>query len=244
MGEYAAATSRLSFTIIYLRCVIHSARFAGGAAMRCEVCGQDYGVAHNCAGIPAALDASNVPPPPKGLALFHYLGEGFRIAKWDDAAIRRMMNDPRAIRYGIVVYCFVVSLQLAVPVSRLVLEKRYEHSIIIASSLAILLIASAFFDFLRVGICHCLSVWFASGSGKFSQLFGPLLLGSIVYVLAPIPFLGPLAAGLAWICVFAMVFQEVHGIEPLTAFLFSASVGVAFFLIAMFAIPRHTALGG
>jgi hypothetical protein len=211
--------------------------------MKCEVCGQDYGVAHNCAGVAAASDVSDVPPAPKGFALFHYLGEAFRIATWDDAAIRRMMNDPRAILYGIVVYILVVSLQLAIPVTTLALAGRIEHSIIIASSLAILILSSAFLDFIRVGVCHCLSKWFAAGSGKFSQLFGPLLLGSIVYVLALIPFVGPLLAGIAWIAVFAMVFQEVHGIEPLTAFLFSAAVGLAFFLIGIYAIPRHAAFG-
>ena len=207
--------------------------------MKCQVCGQDYGVAHNCAGVTAAADVSDVPPPPTGFALIHYLQEAFRIATWDDAAIRRTMNDPRAVLYGIIVYAVAVSLQLAVPVIQLLLVGRIEYSIIIASSLAILLLGSAFLDFIRVGVCHCLSVWFAGGSGKFPQLFGPLLLGSIVLVLAPIPYLGTLAASLAWIAVFAMVFQEVHGIAPLTAFLFSASVGVAFFLIAAFAIPHN-----
>ena len=205
--------------------------------MKCQVCGQDYGVAHNCAGV--AADVSDVPPPPAGFALFHYLGEAFRIATWDDVAIRRVMNDPRAILYGIIVYAVVVSLQLAVPVAKLLLAGRIEHSIIIASSLAILLLGSAFLDFIRVSVCHCLSVWFADGSGKFSQLFGPLLLGSIVYVLVLIPYWGPWAAALAWIAVFAMVFQEVHGIAPLTAFLFSASVGIVFFLIGVFAIPHN-----
>lgn len=210
--------------------------------MKCQICGQEYGVAHNCAGVAAAADVSDVPPPPAGFALFHYLGEAIRIAKWDDVAIRRVMNDPRAVLYGIIVYAVVVSLQLAIPVANLLLAGRIEHSIIIASSLAILLIGSAFLDFIRVGVCHCLSVWFAGGSGKFSQLFGPLLLGSIVYVLVLVPYVGPLVAALAWIAVFAMVFQEVHGIAPLTAFLFSASVGVVSFLIATFAIPRHVAL--
>lgn len=190
-----------------------------------------------------ASDVSDVPPAPEGFALFHYLGEAFRIATWDDVAIRRMMNDPRAILYGIIVYVFVISLQLAIPVTKLVFAGRIEHSIIIASSLAILILGSAFLDFIRVGVCHCLSKWFAAGSGKFSQLFGPLLLGSIVYALVLIPFVGPLLAGLAWIAVFAMVFQEVHGIAPLTAFLFSAAVGIAFFLIEMFAIPANTAFG-
>ena len=139
--------------------------------MKCQVCGQEYGVAHNCAGVAAAADISDVPPPPTGFALLHYLGEAFRIAKWDDVAIRRMMNDPRAVVYGVIVYAVAVSLQLAIPVAKLLLAGRIEHSIIIASSLAILLLGSAFLDFIRVGVCHCLSVWFAGGDGKFSQLF-------------------------------------------------------------------------
>jgi hypothetical protein len=212
--------------------------------MKCQVCGQEYGAAHNCAGTAAAADISVVPPPPAGFALLHYLGEAFRIAKWDDVAIRRTINDPRAVLYGVIVYAVVVSLQLAIPVAKLLLAGRIEHSVIIASSLAILLLGSAFLDFIRVGVCHCLSVWFAGGSGKFSQLFGPLLLGSIVNILVLIPYVGPLAAALAWIAVFAMILQEVHGIAPRTAFLFSASVGILFFLIGTFAISRHAALGG
>ena len=230
---------RGQFAVSYMLNMINFALFAENT-MKCNICGQEYGVAHNCAGVAAAADLPDVPPPPSGFALFHYVGEAFRIAKWDDVAIRRMMKDPRAILYGIIVYALAVSLQLVIPVTKLLLAGRIEHSMIIASSLAILLLGAAFLDFLRVSICHGLSVWLAGGTGKFSQLFGPLLLGSIVYSLVLIPYIGPLAAGLAWIAVFAMVFEEVHGIAPLTAFLFSASVGVAFFLIGTFAIPHNT----
>ena len=205
--------------------------------MKCEVCGQDYGVAHQCAGIPAAPDVSDVPPPPEGFALGHYLGEALRIATWDDAAIRRTMNDSNAILCGVVIYMVVVPLQLARPILRFLASGRLEHAAIIAASVAILILSAAALDFLKIGICHFLSKWFASGSGKFRQLLGPLLLGSIVYALFPIPFIGPLAAGIAWIAVFAMVFQEVHGVEPLTAFLFSAGVGLVFFLIQLYALP-------
>jgi hypothetical protein len=207
--------------------------------MRCEVCGRNYGVAHNCAGIPAAAEVSDVPAPSQGFALFHYVQEAFRIATWDDAAIRRTMNDSNAILYGVFIYMSAVAMQLVTPVARFLLAGRFEHAIIIAASLAILLIGAMILDLIRVAICHALSKWFAAGSGKFAQLLGPLLLGSIVYVLVPIPFVGPLAGGIAWICVFAMVFQEVHGIEPLTAFLFSAAVGVVFFVIQIYSTPRH-----
>lgn len=209
--------------------------------MKCAVCGQEYGVAHNCAGVAAASPVSDVPAPPQGFALGHYLGEAFRIATWDDGAIHRTMNDPQAILYGVIVYAFAVSTQLATPIFRFLFAGRFEHATIIAASVPILIIAAAALDLLRVGICHLLSKWFAAGTGKFKQLLGPLFLGSIVYVLLLIPFVGPLLGGIAWIAVFMMVFQEVHGIEPLTAFLFSASVGVAFFLIELYALPaRHS----
>ena len=207
--------------------------------MKCKVCGQDYGVAHSCAGITAAPEVSDVPAPPTGFALAHYLREAFRIATWNDAAIRRTMNDPNAILYGIIIYAAVVSLQLAYPIFSFLSKGRFEQATIIASSLAILIFASAVLDLLKVGICHLLSKWFSAGSGRFKQLLGPLLLGSIVYALFLIPVIGPIAAGIAWVAVFAMVFQEVHGVEPLTSFLYSASVNVAFFLIQLYALPIH-----
>lgn len=208
--------------------------------MKCAVCGQDYGVAHQCAGIPAAPDVSDVPSPPKGFALFHYLGEAFRIATWNDDAIRRTMNDRNAILYGVIIYAAAVSLQLLYPILLLLSRGRIEHATIVASSVAILLIASIVLDFVKVGICHFLSKWFSRGTGKFAQLLGPLLLGSIVYGLFLLPIVGQLAAGIAWIAVFALVFQEVHEVAPLTAILYSASVNIAFFLIQMYAVPvRH-----
>ena len=205
--------------------------------MKCQVCGQNYGVAHQCAGVPAAPDVSDIPAPPKRFALRHYLGEALRIATWNDDAIRRTMNDPNAIVHGIIIYMLVVPLQLALPIFRFLVSGRFEHAVIIAASVALLIFGAAVLDFMKVGICHLLAKWFAGGSGRFTQLLGPLLLGSIVYALFPIPFVGPLAAGIAWIAVLAMVFQEVHGVEPLTSYLLSAGVGLVFFLIQLYALP-------
>jgi len=207
--------------------------------MKCQVCGQDYGVAHQCAGIAAAPDISDVPPPPKGFALGHYLGEALRIATWNDDAVRRTMNDPNAILYGVIIYMIAISLQLAVPVSLLLLAGRVEHAVIVASSVAILLLASVGLDLSKIVICHFFSKWFADGSGTFTQLLGPLLLGSIVHALALSPVLGTLAAGIAWLAVFAIVFQEVHGIEPLKAILICGFVNFAFFVIQIYALPAQ-----
>ncbi|HLZ13603.1 MAG TPA: hypothetical protein VKP58_13535 [Candidatus Acidoferrum sp.] len=149
------------------------------------------------------------------------------------------MNDPNAILYGVIVYGAAVSLLLADPILRFIAAGRYEHAIIVASSLALALIGAAVLDFLKLAICHLLSKWFSGGSGKFTQLLGPLLLGSVVYSLCLIPIVGGFAAAMAWIAVFVMVFQEVHGLEHLTSFLYSATVGVVFFLIQLYALPAR-----
>ncbi len=203
--------------------------------MRCSVCGQDYGLTHNCAGVAAAAPASDVAPPPAGFALFHYLHEGIRIARWDDDAIHRTMNDSRAILYGVIVYGGMLALQVAVPVLRLLLTGRAEQSLGLVVTAMILIPSVAALDLARIGVCHLLSKWFADGTGKFLQLLGPLFLGSVVYALAAIPLVA-LIAGLAWIAVFVNVFQEVHGIKPLTAFLFSAGVGLIFEVIQLYSL--------
>ena len=204
--------------------------------MKCAICGQEYGIAHHCAGVPAAPEVSDVDPPPEGFALWHYFEEALRIVTWDDSTIRRVMNDPRAVTYGIIIYAIVISLQLVWPVSHFLVEKRYEHAVIVASFVGILLLGSVVQDIVRTLVCHLLSKWFAAGTGKLHQLLGPLLLGSIAYIPAIIPGKGIDIATLAWIAVFAKVFQEVHGIRPLTAILISAGVGVAFFLLQIFVI--------
>ncbi len=205
--------------------------------MKCRVCGQDYGVAHQCAGVAAAPHISDVPLPPQGFAPGHYLGEALRIATWNAAAIRRTMNDPNAIVHGAILYMAAVSLQLALPILRLLLAARVEHSVIVASSVAILLLAAAVLDFLRIGICHFFSKWFADGSGKFTQLLAPLLLGSIVYGLVLFPVVGTVASAFAWVAVFATAFREVHRMKPLTAILICAGVNLVFFAIQIYALP-------
>jgi hypothetical protein len=76
---------------------------------------------------------------------------------------------------------------------------------------------------LQIGICHLFAKWFFAGDGHFINLLRPLLFATIVYVFSPIL---SIVSALAWIAVVMMVFEEVHKIEPLTAFLLSAGVGL------------------
>jgi hypothetical protein len=204
--------------------------------MRCELCGQEYGVAHNCAEVPPAPPLSDIQPP-EDFALWHYLKEAYRIATWDDDAIHRTMNDPRAILYGAIVYTLSVGVQLLVPVTKFMLGGQFEFSIIVGSSLAVVVLSAVFSDLVRISICHFLAKRFAGGTGKFTQLLGPFLLGSIVYLAALIPGPGAFYAGIGSIAVFAKTFQEVHGIKPLTAILFSAGVGMVFLIAQISLLP-------
>ena len=91
---------------------------------------------------------------------------------------------------------------------------------------------------MHIGICHLFAKWFFAGDGHFVNLVRPLLFATIVYVLVPIPFFGMFLSGIAWIAVVMMVFQEVHGMEPLAAFLLSASEGIAIRVVEYLVMGR------
>lgn len=58
--------------------------------MQCTVCGQEYGLAHTCAGVaPLTTPEETVPPSGLRFAPIHYFGEAVKILCWDDAAVRR-----------------------------------------------------------------------------------------------------------------------------------------------------------
>jgi len=65
----------------------------------------------------------------------------------------------------------------------------------------------------------------------------PLLLAWFVNCLVLIPFLGMLAAAIAWTAVLMMVFEEVDGIRRLQALGISAGINVCF-LRLQYALQR------
>jgi len=175
---------------------------------------------------------------PQGFALGHYLGLAWRIVRWDDASIREAMDDPRVLPYGVLIWCTANALPLFAVIGLLSLRGIRILPGRIFAVIGMGLVYAAIYGLVHMGICHLLAKYFCSGGGKFIQIIRPLLLASIVYVLLVIPLAGPVVAAIAWVAVMMMVFQEVHGIEPLTAFLLSAGVGVALKLISYYFI--HT----
>jgi hypothetical protein len=198
--------------------------------MYCEVCGQEFLVRHSCPGPDGGLAIA----PPTGFALIHYLQGAFRIVQWDGYAISRIKDDTRELPYGIFIWS--VSNVLPVLLTTLYVPRvaRYFSGWGGFATLLLLLPYQAAYSLVHLGICHLLVKSFCAGTGRFIQIIRPLLLASIVMVALAMPVLGPLVAGLAWVAVMMMVFEEVHGIEPLTAFLISAGVGVALRLTQYF----------
>lgn len=202
--------------------------------MKCFICGTEYATAHICSGVAPAVVEQKYPPPPTGFAPLHYLQEAARIATWNDDAIQRTMNDPRALLYGLAIYCLATASFFFASIAMADRRRAQLQPVRVLIAFVFVLAMALFIDLIKIGCCHFLSTWFAGGSGKFRQLLGPLSLGSIVLFLAVIPLFGPIIAGLAWIAVFAMVFQEVHGVEHITAYLMSAGLGGLFFLLQSF----------
>jgi len=194
--------------------------------MKCTVCGMDYGMTHNCAGVAPAINPEDNLPPPSGFAPIHYLREALRIAFWDDAAIRRTSRDPSAIWYGCAIWAFANALPLLVQCVELYSKAKVQQSLQLVIGLVIVLPFAGLFALLQVGACFLIAKWFMAGEGRFVDILRPLLLGSIVLVLLVLPYVGVFAGSIAWIAVFAMVFQEIDGIAPLSAYLLSAAVGI------------------
>jgi hypothetical protein len=87
--------------------------------MRCDLCGLEYGLSHNCAGIsPLVLPDELAAPPGWRFAPFYYLEESFKILTWNDAAVRRAAKDNNSLVYGF----SILALGTAVPFEFLLLR--------------------------------------------------------------------------------------------------------------------------
>jgi hypothetical protein len=75
-----------------------------GNLVKCEVCGLEYGLSHNCAGIsPLVTPDKMAPAPGPRFAPLHYLEESFKILTWNDESVRRTAKDNNSLVYGRVI---------------------------------------------------------------------------------------------------------------------------------------------
>ena len=203
--------------------------------MRCAVCGQDYGLTHTCAGVAPAAEAAA--PPRVGFAPLHYFLEALRIARWDDAAVRRTSQDNKALPYGVAVWAIGVALIFSAAVLQLAAAGRRVDPVGFVYGLINGLTLSGALTLAQFGIVHLIARWFFEGKGTFVGVLRPLLLGQIVTWVFAIPVAGPIVAGLASIAVLMICFEEVEGITRMQAFGTSAAVGVAFWILRFALMP-------
>ncbi len=209
--------------------------------MKCAVCGMDYGLSHNCSGIAPLQTPEETAPPPSDFAPLYYLRLAFNIARWDDVSIRRSSHDSNALLYGAALWAISVTA-IFLGTTFVLLSKRFASSPIpliigLVVGLAITLVYLGAVLLVQLGLCHLIAKWFFGATGTFLGVMRPLLLAWFVNCLILIPYLGILAAGIAWTAVLMMVFEEVDGIGRLQAFGISASVNISF-TVLQYVLPR------
>lgn len=199
--------------------------------MKCDVCGQEYGLAHNCAGIAPGLAPEEAAPHPQGFAPLYYLRMAFAIARWDDVAIRRASQDFQAGVYGALLWTASATLIIVIAIwpqfrAALATGPAGASGVVIGLFFGLAVVAGG--TLLQLSIIHFVARKLLGATGTFLGVLRPLLLGWFVNLLILIPGIGLLAAGVAWTAVLMLVFEEVDGIERIHAFLLSAGVNLTF----------------
>ena len=202
--------------------------------MICTVCGQSYGLTHNCPGVAPQME-SEERPAKIGFPPAYYFMQGWKIVFWDSAAIRRNSRDSSALVYGIVFWFIGATLPL---LFNIVIAKSNGMPLgaqKLILSLAIVM-AGILVEFLRFALCHFLAKQFFGGDGTFLPLIRALFLGSVASWLIVVPVVGSLLVGLASTVVIMVVFEEIDHIERLQAFLLAAGVNIAFAVAIYYAV--------
>lgn len=198
--------------------------------MYCEVCGQEFLVRHSCPGKERVA-------PPQGFAPLRYLREACRIVLWDAAAIRRVMDDPRSLGYGVLFWAIGNTLPSLVFTYFGPIKSVAPGFARVASQMALGLLSAAILGLLQLATIHLVAKFFCAGEGKFVQILRPLSLASLILLLQAIPafigiftsqiswaslfFAGFVVGHIAWVAVMVMVFDVVDGMDQLAAFVTS-----------------------
>ena len=199
--------------------------------MVCSVCGQEYGIAHSCAGVAALVTPEESAPAPNlRLAPIHYFGEAIRILRWDDAAVRRTAKDNNSLLYGFFILAIAAVLPFA---SILVRSDRPGFPVpwnLLVSRYVLTLAFALLWIVLQIGLAHAIAKILFGAKGSFVGLMRPYLLGQIYQWFVIVPIVGGTIAGLGGIAVLMMVFEEVDGIERMKAFGLAVVIGAGFWI--------------
>lgn len=152
--------------------------------MRCDGCDLEYGMAHNCPGPMTSagqeiLDAGLQAPSNGGLG--YYLGEGWKIVRWDDVAIWRNAEDRRATFYAVPIWLVSVLIVL-VAASAPAISRSLPRAnpALVAFGVVVGLtfgpVTMAAIAFVQLGLCHLIAKWFFGATRRFVEVMRPLLL--------------------------------------------------------------------
>lgn len=208
--------------------------------MKCAVCGMDYGLSHNCSRIPPLQTPEETAPPPSGFAPLYYLRLAFNIVRWDEVSIGRASRDSNALLYGTALWAIsvlVIFFRTALPALARLPAASPATIVGLIVGMVFMLAYMGVIVVIQLGLCHLIAKWFFGATGTFLAVMRPLLLAWFVNCLILVPYLGMLAAGIAWTAVLMMVFEEVDGIGRLQAFGISAGINICFTLLQL-ALPR------
>jgi hypothetical protein len=209
--------------------------------MRCKVCGIEYGVSHECSGLAPGMTLEEAAAPPQGIAPGYYLRLAFRIASFDDIAIRRASRDPNALVFGALfsaIAAAIIFLVTSLP-KMLTREGATEGTLFWGVLLGLLYVwvSLALIALIQVALCHAISKILLAGEGTFAGVLRASLLGWFVNCLTLIPGLGLIAALIAWTAVLLTVLRNVDNLSRSRAFLVTAGVNGAYYALLMMA--RH-----
>ena len=210
--------------------------------MKCDVCGQDYGVAHNCPGaVTTSMTQEESAPFPAGFAPLYYLRLAFNIARWDEVSIRRASRDSNAGIYGVGLWAIAASTILGFIAIPQMLRTIHTSgpTLIFGLGVGVIfgLVVMSLITFVQLGLCHLIAKWFFGAKGTLMSVMRPLLLGWFVNCLILIPVVGLWASGIAWTAVLMLVFEEVDCIGRLQAFAISAGINVCFIAFQLMRSP-------
>ena len=211
--------------------------------MKCGVCGQEYGLTHNCAGVAPSITQEETAPPPDGFAPLYYLRLAFNIVRWDDVSIRRASRDSKAGFYGAFLWAVTATIVLLFTALPQMLRNMHVSgpAMIIGLVVGMIfgLVVMAVITLIQLGLCHLIARGFFGGTGTFMGIMRPLLLGWFVNALILIPVVGLVAAGIAWSAVLMLVFEEVDGIGRVQAFLISYGINFCIIVLQFAMLTRH-----
>jgi hypothetical protein len=146
--------------------------------MRCGVCGMDYGLSHQCSGIAPVMTDEEAAPAPAGFSPGYYWGLAFKIARWDDIAIRRAARDSKALYYGAffwLVAATIVLIGTALPRMLGAIKATGPAAVFgVAVGMSFGLAFMAILTFIQLGLCYLIAKWLFDGRGSYLGVMRPL----------------------------------------------------------------------